>query len=137
MKRIPLIALAILLPLPLTAADSELTLKVGGLACPFCVNGVERQLRRLSGVGGLTTELKTGSVSFHWQGTNSLSAHSLSNAVRRAGFTLRESQVRAQGLVKKTGSRETPSHLAFQPAKRVVQSAGPFWKRPPADGGWR
>ena len=44
-------------------ADSTVyQIGVDGMACPFCVYGVEKQLRKVDGVTEVETELKTGTI---------------------------------------------------------------------------
>lgn len=72
------------------AANAETyTLQVDGLACPFCSYGIEKQLRKLSGVNRVTTNIKTGTVRVRTKSGQKLTGTELRAAVKRSGFTLR------------------------------------------------
>lgn len=42
------------------AGISKLTMKVKGVGCPFCVYGLEKKLKNVSGVESIEFDLKTG-----------------------------------------------------------------------------
>jgi mercuric ion binding protein len=65
------------------------TLRVDGLACPFCSYGIEKQLRKLSGVKAVTTNIKTGTIRVRTETGKKLTKAELRAAVKRSGFTLR------------------------------------------------
>ncbi len=65
------------------------TLRVDGLACPFCSYGIEKQLRKLAGVNEVITNIKNGTIQVKTDTGNKLSKVELEAAVKRSGFTLR------------------------------------------------
>ena len=65
------------------------TLQVDGLACPFCSYGIEKQLRKLSGVNDVVTDIKTGTIQVKTKSGIKLTEAKLRAAVQRSGFTLR------------------------------------------------
>ena len=65
------------------------TLRVDGLACPFCAYGIEKQLGKLPGVSGLKTNIKSGTVTLKTTKGKTLTRAQMSGAVKRAGFSLR------------------------------------------------
>ena len=65
------------------------TLRIDGLACPFCAYGIEKQLGKLPGVTALKTNIKSGTVRVTTKKGKKLGRAQLAGAVRRAGFTLR------------------------------------------------
>jgi mercuric ion binding protein len=72
-----------------SAPDAVYTLRVDGLACPFCAYGVEKQLSRVEGVKEVVTDLKTGSVTVTVASGAAFDATIARRAVEAAGFTLR------------------------------------------------
>ena len=65
------------------------TLRVDGLACPFCAYGIEKQLGKLPGVKKLKTNIKSGTVTVRTAKGKKLTKGQMSKAVKRAGFSLR------------------------------------------------
>lgn len=63
----------------------EMTVK--GLACPFCVLGVEKQLKALPGVRNVTVDLESGKATFDVTGEHAVMPQRVRDAIRRAGFT--------------------------------------------------
>ena len=54
--------LFLVLLFPGTAPASELTLRVDGLACPFCAYGVEKKLLAVPGVAGIDVLINEGRI---------------------------------------------------------------------------
>lgn len=81
---------SILLFFAATAWAGEIrTLKIDGLACPFCSYGIEKQLRAVNGVKAVKVSVKSGTVTVVMKDGAKLSQARASRAVRDAGFTLR------------------------------------------------
>ena len=85
------IMIAVLLPTMATAgeADGVYTVEVNGLACPFCVYGIEKQLSRIDGVESISTDIKSGTVIITVQAGVVLDEAEAKQAVEDAGFTMR------------------------------------------------
>lgn len=62
---------------------------VDGLACPFCVYGIEKQLQKLDGVEQVKTDIKLGRVVVTVQDGKTLDKAQVEQAVKKAGFSLR------------------------------------------------
>lgn len=62
-------------------------IKVKGLACPFCVQGLEKHLKKLKAVEGVATDLKKGEVVVHLKAGQTVTEKELRQAVKKAGFT--------------------------------------------------
>ncbi len=62
------------------------TVRVEGLACPFCVHGIEKQLLAIEGVASVETELKTGVVAVTMHHGAVLAEEAAREAVEDAGF---------------------------------------------------
>ncbi len=76
------------------AVAGEFTLRVDGLACPFCAHGVEKKLLAVSGVRGIDVLIDEGKVVLELDEEADLDAPALHAAVEKAGFTLRGLLVR-------------------------------------------
>lgn len=71
-------------------ADSPPThvyIQVKGLACPFCVQGLEKHLKKLDAVEEVSTSLKKGEVTLHLKTGKTVTEKELQQAVKKAGFT--------------------------------------------------
>jgi len=80
----------VLLFAPATWAQApEYSLGVDGMSCPFCVYGLEKQLKKLEGVTGVETDLEQGEILVSMKDGETLQRDSVDQAVTRAGFTMR------------------------------------------------
>ncbi len=71
------------------AAGTEYELGIDGVACPFCVYGIEKQLSKLEGIERINTDIKNGLVLLEMKDGSTLTEESINEAVNKAGFTLR------------------------------------------------
>ena len=71
------------------AAGIEYQIGVDGVACPFCVYGIEKQLSKLEGIQRIDVDIKNGLVLVMMEDDSSLSEVSIRDAVKNAGFSLR------------------------------------------------
>ena len=62
-------------------------IEVKGLACPFCVQGLEKHLKKLDAVATVKTSLKKGEVVLHLKPDRTVSEKEVRAAVEKAGFT--------------------------------------------------
>lgn len=79
------------------AAPSHAYLQVKGLACPFCVQGLEKHLKRIPGVTGVKTALEKGEVVVHIDDPQEVTEERLRAAVKSAGFTAGSVRIEADG----------------------------------------
>ena len=71
-------------------ADSTVyQIGVDGMACPFCVYGVEKQLSKVDGVTEVETELKTGTILMSVSEGVPVDEEAIRQAITDAGFTMR------------------------------------------------
>jgi len=70
------------------SADRTADLLVKGLACPFCVQNVDKQISAVSGVDDVHVDLATGKVRVLLSEDHPASAENLTSAVSSSGFTL-------------------------------------------------
>lgn len=70
------------------AAPQAYTLRVDGLACPFCAYGIEKKLSRIEGVNRIEIDIRTGTVTVIMLDKATLDEATAKQAVKDAGFTL-------------------------------------------------
>lgn len=95
----------VLSPLVAQAQVKQVSLRVDGLACPFCAYGLEKKVAKLEGYQADTYSVKIneGVVSFDWQSNKPLDLEAIEQAVDKAGFTLRGVTGRFAGTLEKKG----------------------------------
>ncbi|MBI4657770.1 MAG: heavy-metal-associated domain-containing protein [Verrucomicrobia bacterium] len=75
------------------------SVKVDGLACPFCAYGLEKQLKRIPGVTKAETDLKDGRVNLAFTKKKQVTVTELQQAVQKAGFSVSAVTVTAIGSI--------------------------------------
>jgi copper chaperone CopZ len=63
---------------------------VDGMACPFCAYGLEKSLKKLSGVENLFVDLNNGFILFSAPSENIPSEDTLKKLIKEAGFKARK-----------------------------------------------
>lgn len=71
------------------ADDTHYLVQVDGLNCPFCVYGIEKQLRKLDGVESVETELALGQIAVEVADGVTLSEETVREIIRDSGFTFK------------------------------------------------
>ena len=66
---------------------AKVFIEVKGLACPFCVQGLEKQLNKLDAVEGVRTSLKKGEAVLDLKPGQTVAENEVRQAVKKAGFT--------------------------------------------------
>ncbi|MFQ5455512.1 MAG: heavy-metal-associated domain-containing protein [Nitrospirota bacterium] len=107
MKNIIIIGMLIILLLfsfarPVEAEVEHITIRVDGLACPFCAYGLEKKITKISGVMDYDVNMKEGKVFIGLKSDAHIEMSSLYKAVREAGFTLRNISLRARGKIEQS-----------------------------------
>ena len=69
------------------AGSTHVFIQVKGLSCPFCVQGLEKHLKKLDAVAGVSTSLKNGEAVLHLKPGRMVDESELRQAVKKAGFT--------------------------------------------------
>jgi len=96
----------VLLALALASARAgveEVTVRVDGLACPFCAYNVEKRVRRLRGIPPgtrIVTSDTEGTSRFSWDAAIPFDPERVRRAIRKAGFTPRGLVVRVRGTLR-------------------------------------
>lgn len=85
------------------AQIKEVTVQVMGLSCPFCVKGVEKQLKKVDGVAKVSTSLKKGQVNLQYKAGATLDIDRTRKAIVKGGFTPGEMHLTAVGTVVNNG----------------------------------
>jgi len=75
------------------AGEAHFLLGVDGMSCPFCVYGIEKQLKKVDGVLEVTADLAQGNIWVEASGADVLSEDSARLLLEDAGFTLRSFEV--------------------------------------------
>jgi len=88
-KSILLMAIALIWSTTLFAAGTQYSLRVDGLACPFCAYGIEKKFKKTSGVDSVDFDLEKGLVIVKVGEGIKLSEAQLSQLISDAGFTIR------------------------------------------------
>lgn len=100
-------ALLLALSLSGSANASEFSLRVDGLACPFCAFGVEKKLLKVPGVEEIDVLLDEGKIVLTLSDGSALDVAALHAAVDKSGFTLRRLLVRdARGTLTRGAQQE-------------------------------
>jgi mercuric ion binding protein len=73
----------------LWAQESQYNVGVDGMACPFCVYGLEKQIKKIDGVSAVKTDLERGEIVVSVKKGNNLERDSIDKAVNNAGFNVR------------------------------------------------
>lgn len=71
------------------AAGTHYEMRVDGLACPFCVYGVEKKLKAIEGISNITVDLDKGLVKVDLIEGKELTDVQMKKLFNDAGFTYR------------------------------------------------
>lgn len=85
--------------LPGDAQIESVTLKVDGLACPFCSYGLAKELKKVEGIKEANIFVDEGRVELEVEKGKPVDIDKLPEAVRSGGFTAREIKITALGRV--------------------------------------
>ncbi len=115
----------ILSPPAVQAQVEQVTLRVDGLACPFCAYGLEKKVSKLEGYedDSYTVRINEGIVSFGLRKDKPLDLDAVEKAVDKAGFTLRGVTGRFVGTLEKEEDQYLVRLLAPFDQRFVLQEA--------------
>lgn len=88
-KLITMMALSFVWNASALAADVQYQMRVDGLACPYCVYGIEKKLNQLDGIEKIDVDLKKGLVTVNVAEGIKLSEKQMNKLFKDAGFTYR------------------------------------------------
>jgi copper chaperone CopZ len=94
------------LALPAWSTEFRYVLRVDGLACPYCVYGIEKKIKALDGVEKASVEIRLndGVLAFEASTDRPIDEATLKQLVNDAGFTLRG--LKTQPLVQEATHHE-------------------------------
>ncbi len=71
------------------AASTQYTMRVDGLACPYCAYGIEKKLKKIEGVENIEVDLDAGIVKVSVSEGTVLTEEQMTKLFKDAGFTMR------------------------------------------------
>lgn len=71
------------------AAGTQYTMRVDGLACPYCAYGIEKKLKQIEGVEKIDVDLNKGVVTVNVREGVALTEPQMKQLFKDAGFTYR------------------------------------------------
>ncbi len=82
----------------LTAANQpqKVTVRVDGLACPFCAYGLEKKLKKIESVEKLEIKINEGVVTLYFKQGAKIDKEQIAKKVKEAGFTPRELKIESE-----------------------------------------
>ncbi len=89
-------------------ASRRAVITVKGLACPFCVYGLEKHLKKLPGATTVRVDLGKGEATVDFAGDSKVADEDIRKAVKNAGFTVDRIEWRGAPL---GGSREEANEV--------------------------
>ena len=105
--RLAALALGLLASSAVRAELLEAELTVAGMACPFCVFGIEKKLSAIDGVQSVTVLLDEGRVRLVFSPSNHASTRDIRDAVKSTGFKLSELVLHVRGQLLATADEPT------------------------------
>ncbi len=89
MNKVFVLMLALMVPFTATAAAGRtLELKVDGLVCAFCAQGIEKKLRRLDATDDVFVSLENKLVAVSLKPGRDIADQALDTLLKEAGYTL-------------------------------------------------
>ena len=117
--------LGMLIPSWALGQVKEVRVTMEGLACPFCVFNVEKQIKRVPGIepASVRTDLDKGVTTAAWKPDVPFDPALLKKAVKDSGFTLKSIEITAEGKVRRV-DRSAPRLELVVPAGKVPITLG-------------
>lgn len=72
----------------LWAGESSVQIRVKGMACPFCVYGIEKKLKQVEGVSDVKSDFKQSLITVQPEPDSRPDVKALEQAVKEAGFSV-------------------------------------------------
>lgn len=100
MKKITVALLLVVTAAPVVLAQiDKVTVRVDGLSCPFCAYGLQKQLKRVSGVKGVKIYVDRGRAELTVAEGESVDFSAIEDAIKKGGYTPRDIWVEATGRI--------------------------------------
>lgn len=81
------------------AEIKEVEIGIDGLSCPFCVFGLKQQMKKIEVIDKLNISLKNSLARITLKESSPLNIKDLKNAIKDAGFSVREIKIFANGEI--------------------------------------
>jgi cation transport ATPase len=104
MKSIVVAAILTLSLLPAHAEYQQVKLTVFGMDCAPCAHAIHVSMKGIQGVNTVDVDLNTGLVSIQLNPGNSAAMHQFNQAVEKNGFTHKDADIVARGMLSGTAS---------------------------------
>ncbi len=88
-KSIALMIVALMWSTAALADGTQYRMRVDGLACPYCAYGIEKNLKKIDGVGKIDVDLNNGLVTVNVVAGVTLTDAQMAKLFTDAGFTFR------------------------------------------------
>ncbi len=88
-KKIALLVAVLIASTPALADNTQYQMRVDGLACPYCAYGIEKNLKKIDGVGKMEVDLNNGLVIVNVAEGVTLTDEQMSKLFTDSGFTFR------------------------------------------------
>jgi mercuric ion binding protein len=106
MKKAAVALLLVLTLAPVALAQiNKVTIKVDGLACAFCAYGLQKELKRVSGVSEAKVYVDAGRVELAVAKGQSISFNAVEEAIKKGGYTPRDIWIEARGRIEQWNGR--------------------------------
>ena len=99
---------------PGPAGVEQVSVRVDGLACPFCAYNIEKRVKTLDGVepeARIVTSIQHGIAKFPWKSGVAFDPAAVRKAIHEAGFTPRELTVTVTGAIEVSSDRDGQTML--------------------------
>ena len=96
------------------AGVEQVSIRVDGLACPFCAYNIEKRVKTLEGVerdARIVTSIEHGIAKFPWKSGVTFDPAAVRKAIHEAGFTPRELTVTVTGAIEVSSDRDAQTML--------------------------
>jgi len=117
---------------PLLADNQQkVTMRVDGLACPFCAYGLEKKIQKIEGVEKLDIKINDGTVIIYFKEGAKIDTDLIKKKVKEAGFTPREIKTESETMTSQANSHELIMSIegmsceaCVQKVEKALQSVG-------------
>lgn len=83
------------------AEIKSMSLQIDGLSCPFCALSLEKKLKSVPAISTVEVHLKKAQTDLNLKPDGPLDLTAIRQAVKEAGFTLKDIQVAVFGVIKR------------------------------------
>ncbi len=107
-------------PSQAVAEVEQVSVRIDGLACPFCAYNIEKRVKTLDGVdrgARIVTSVEHGTAKFPWKAGVVFDPEAVRKAIQQAGFTPREISVTVTGTVEVAPGHDSNTSLRMVDGK--------------------